>query len=492
MIIDRRNNVSGKLVGSFIKLLDFDEIKLIVPSIVVHETNKHIEEQLSEVGKKIEYAIKSIDEIYGINGYTIQGLEVKQYKKNSRNELNALLESYNHSKADYLNEIQLLTQKVFNHRNCIIVPDNAELRSACLKRRIYKKAPFHHEKKESYADGLIVETLLHINDTVTINVDDEIILVTGNTSDFSDQDDKSQLHDDILNDLEQAGLKEKTQYVIRFCELVGKVLKDEVKQANLKEEFEQELSEEEESERALLDAEIDDAERESAGLTPLGNFEEEFLENFRESEFSEKVVELFERLNNCYSTLEELYLFYSDAFPTFISSIEPDEILDFIEKWNTIYQKVNGYEAEENIGGILDILDKIESKACECDFSDHVSTLPDCLEYGDNIIFYCKNKNKFELTMDPLYLSCDNGGTDWLDIKLLGHNCAIEAQGRIDITYGFIDFNDEGNVDDGCEEDISYETDSITIEIDKLVNELEQYVHCEEQKVETLREEFDP
>lgn len=53
MIIDRKHNVSGKLVESFVKLLDYDEIKLVIPSIVVYETNKHIDEQLSEVGKKI-------------------------------------------------------------------------------------------------------------------------------------------------------------------------------------------------------------------------------------------------------------------------------------------------------------------------------------------------------------------------------------------------------------------------------------------------------
>ena len=50
MIIDRKHNVSDRLVKSFIKLLDFDEIKLVVPEIVVHETNKHMEERLEEVG----------------------------------------------------------------------------------------------------------------------------------------------------------------------------------------------------------------------------------------------------------------------------------------------------------------------------------------------------------------------------------------------------------------------------------------------------------
>ena len=53
MIVDRRNNVSVGLMEAFIKLLEYDEIKLIIPAIVVHETNKHIEEQLNLVGNKI-------------------------------------------------------------------------------------------------------------------------------------------------------------------------------------------------------------------------------------------------------------------------------------------------------------------------------------------------------------------------------------------------------------------------------------------------------
>jgi hypothetical protein len=488
MIIDRKKNVSEKLVESFVKLLDFDEIKLLIPSIVVHETNKHIEEQLSEVGKKIECAIKAIDEIYGINGYKVQGLEVKQYKKNSKKELNTLLESYNNSKEDYLNEIKSIMQKVFYHRNCIIISDNTELYSACLKRRIYKKAPFHHEKKESFADGLIVETLLHIDSIVKISADDEIIFVTGNISDFSSKDEQGKLHEDILNDLDSRGLKEKTKYVLRFCELVGRVLIDEVAQANLKEEFEQDLREQE---RVLLDAEIDDARRESVGLTPLTNFEDEFLENFRKSVFAQKIIEFLKRMNNCYLILEESYRFYLDDFSNFILRMNPAEIIEFIKKWNAVCREVNGCEAAENIGGTVEILDEIKIKASKYNFSDYVFRLPDFLEYGDNIIFYDKNKDILQLVMDPLYLSCDSGEMDQLDIKLLGNNTVAVAVGRIDITYGYVDFDDDGNIADACKENIFYNTDSIIKEISKIVDEFEQLATHEEQNIEKLKETFE-
>ena len=117
MIIDRKHNVSGKLVESFIKLLDFDEIKLIIPAIVVHETNKHIEGQLAEVGKKIKEAIHSLDDIYGINGYEIDGLDIKAYKSNSRQQLKELYTKYESNRSDYLREIKAIIKKIFQHSN---------------------------------------------------------------------------------------------------------------------------------------------------------------------------------------------------------------------------------------------------------------------------------------------------------------------------------------------------------------------------------------
>ena len=312
MIIDRKHNVSGKLVESFVKLLDYDEIKLVIPSIVVYETNKHIDEQLSEVGKKIKQAIKALDEIYGINGYQIEGLEIKEYKNNSKNQLNALLLKYESKKEEYLQEVKSLIKKIFEHKNCIVIEDTEQLRSLCLKRRIYKKAPFHIEKKESYADGIIVETLLHISEFVSIRQNDSIIFVTGNTEDFSSAENKRELHKNIWDDLDKMGLNNKTKYILSFSELIGRELAQEVQNANLKDDFEKDMQEQEEYEKKQWYAELEDMDRESVGLTALSSFESKFLDSFRESSFVECIVNLFERFNACYSDMEEICLFYHE------------------------------------------------------------------------------------------------------------------------------------------------------------------------------------
>lgn len=490
MIIDRKNNVSKELVNTFIKLLDFNQVKLIVPSIVAYETNKHIEEQLLEVNKKIKNAIKAIDEIYGINGYTIKGLDVKDYKKNSKKELNILKEQYKASHTRYLEEIKSLIQKVFQHPNSIIIEDNDILNAACLQRRIYKKAPFHIEKKESFADGLIIETLLHSGDLIPLTDEDEVIFVTGNTSDFSDSTAKDTLHEDIKRDISKRNLENKIKYVTQFNKLVGVNLKAEVKEANLSEEFEKELRENEENERILLDAELEDYERESVGLSSLGSFEDNFLDNFRESNFADTVVCLFERLNKCYNDIEELYYFYSDELPDFISSIEIDNIKDFINKWNELFIENEEYLAEKNISGIFNIFDILQDKANSYDFSEDINNLPDYLEYGIDISFYGKSRKEYTIKMDELCLSCDNGGTDQLDLTLLNYKNEPIGLGSINITYGFAEFNDEGNVGDACDEDIEYHTADITSTLENIVIELEESIKSDKIILEKLQLKF--
>lgn len=54
VLVDRKNQVSSKLVETFEKLLDYDEIKLIIPSIVKFKTYKHIDEEFDKVNVNLK------------------------------------------------------------------------------------------------------------------------------------------------------------------------------------------------------------------------------------------------------------------------------------------------------------------------------------------------------------------------------------------------------------------------------------------------------
>lgn len=61
------------------------------------------------------------------------------------------------------------------------------------------------------------------------------------------------------------------------------------------------------------------------------------------------MVGLFERLNKCYSDAEDLYFFYSEELPDFISAIEIDSINTFIAKWNELFLENEEFLTESNI-----------------------------------------------------------------------------------------------------------------------------------------------
>lgn len=490
MIIDRKNDVSGDFVELFINLLDYNEIQVVVPSIVVYETYKHIEEQLKSVWERIKAAIKSLEELYGINGYKVDGLEVKEYKKNAIAQLKELQTTFEEKKNVFPEEIKAVIQKIFEHKNCTIIEDEEFLRSLCLQRRIYKRAPFHHVKKESFADGLIAETLIHISDSIEFKEGDDLIFVTGNTSDFSNADKKDVLHEDIYSDFCKSNAELEFKYVTSLGVLIKKELRDEVQNAKLKEEFEKQLIEQEREEEALFYEDIEDLERESVGLSSLGDFEQRFLESFSESSFVTKLTDLFEEINTFYMRLEEITNFYSEEMTDYVHSISFEELTGFVVKWNELMDSFSEYHVEEDVSGVLEILEWLERKRDMTDFTDIDTGLPDSIEYGDRIVIYGPEKEKYELVMEELCLSCDSGETDSLSINLY-YEGEKQVGGGIDITYGYVEFDDDGGVGDACDEDISYQTGEIIEELEDFVMQFEKMVDRETRIMEKIIEKFD-
>lgn len=492
MIVDRRNNVSVGLMEAFIKLLEYDEIKLIIPAIVVHETNKHIEEQLNLVGNKIFNAKKSLKAMCGINGYKTEGFDIETEKKELLLKINELYEKYNLNKEVYLTNIRVTIEKIFNHDNCVIVQDTEQLRNLCLQRRIYKRAPFHYKKKESFADGLITEILIHYweDEEVSLDENDDIIFVTGNTKDFSKCDENSILHDDIREDLEKVGLLEKVTYINSFSELIGKELRQEIDNANLEEEFEKELQEQEELDEEQLYADVLDMDREAVGLSSLSCYEDKFIDDFYESEFKEKLCKLFERLDSSFRKLEEIESFYDDDLYNYISTVDIESITMFAKKWNEFGNELEEIPEIIDIFGIKEIFEWVEEKRNANDYSYESKYLPDDIQYGDTITFYDVEKKKYEIKMENLNLSPSNGETEWVNIAIYQNN-EICVNGRFEITYGNIGYDEDGNIGDACEDGILYYTEEIKDYIDKIVNEFEQYIGKEERIINDFKEIFE-
>ena len=265
MVVDRRNQIDNKLLNKFLKLLEFDEIKLIVPEIVKTETYRHLDKEIDNVGIQIQKVLDDIGKLYGVSTLEIEGLDLSVYKKNARKELNAALTLFESKREAYKDDIFKSIDLIFNHKNCIQIED-ISLMDMVLKRKIYKKAPFHRVEKESNGDGVITESLININQFITVNEKDIIYFVTGNYKDFSNPEKKKELHPDILVDLQKKSLRDIVKYICSFEELIGSELRDDVKNVEIIEEMEEDIKEREREIAEQYEKDIEDTIRESVGL----------------------------------------------------------------------------------------------------------------------------------------------------------------------------------------------------------------------------------
>lgn len=291
MVVDRRDMVKDKILADFVRLIEFDEVKLIVPEIIKTETFRHLDEELSNVGKKIERTLDNIKGLYGVATLNTTPLDLGEYKKRARAELNEALKIYESNKSLYRSDIFDTVNLLFTHKNTIVIED-ISLMDVVLKRKIYKRAPFHKVEKESNGDGVITETLINIEKFIELASDDIIYFVTGNYTDFSSSKDKNILHEDILSDLAQSGVEKYVRYVRSFNCLVRKDLKDSVKNAKSLEELQRDLEAEEENYQRQFEEEMVDLERESFGFSSLSSFESQVEEQLSISTFAESMTEL--------------------------------------------------------------------------------------------------------------------------------------------------------------------------------------------------------
>ena len=392
MVVDRRNQMSSSLLNTFIKLLDYDEIKLIVPQIVEYETYKHLDEELEKVGKNIEKAMDTINDLYGVTAYKIDGLDIKEYKKQSVSHLNQALDMFTKKKTIYKEELFNIIKRVFEHKNSIRILDDSFLDILVMQRKIYKKAPFHKEKKESYADGLIVETLINIKKYINLEDNDIVYFVSGNYTDFCDMNNKANLHQHILKDLKNEDLESKVVYINTLGKLIKVELTEEIKRAELSEEFEKELKQEEEIEQATWESDYQDMIRESAGLSPLRSFENQVENGLIDSDFYLDLIQIFDQINKSYDKMQELECLYDEVLPDYICGCDVLESKRIVDAFSQLFSEIKGPRIDgEKISDIQNILEWIEhqkKRLREIPWGCH---LPDSFGFGDTIKIYTYN-----------------------------------------------------------------------------------------------------
>ena len=163
----------------------------------------------------------------------------------------------------------------------------------------------------------------------------------------------------------------------------------------------------------------------------------------------------FENINSEYDeVLERIKKSSEEAkhiLTLFLENVEKPEDLPF---YKDDYAIINKDDIDSFCNWLEETYNELE------EYSD-IFPLPDYIHFGDKIEFVDVDKNKYMLSLDDIDVSPSEGDTEHISISLTKNSTGEKIEGYIQLSIGYIAFDEDGGVADGCEDEISYFYDSL-------------------------------
>lgn len=218
--------------------------------------------------------------------------------------------------------------------------------------------------------------------------------------------------------------------------------------------------------------EIEDMNRESVGLNPLGDYETYLEEDLVDSKMSKDIIERFNCINELYKEYEEILSIYDSLLKLFLDKENIKSIIRIISSKLEEIADFPGIIDEDDISQeeISEIEKWVEFKYEDASRKMNIANLPDSIEYGDNIEILGVDDQKLFLKIDEININPSAGDKEWVDISLSDEK-EIIASGIVELTIGYIEYDEDGGIADGLTDEIDYNYHSIIEQLDNFILE---------------------
>ena len=234
---------------------------------------------------------------------------------------------------------------------------------------------------------------------------------------------------------------------------------------------------------------FEDAEREELGFLPLSQYADWLEDNLNESSMAQILFKLFERYNTISSGYEELASEYDEVITKIACRINEELEKKIITSLSFVNSIPIDFSEKDNTG----LMDKIKRWLdCKYEFvSDKMErSLPDYIEYGENISILGAHNRVYILSFDELQGNPEAGSEEHIEVSLLNDN-EVLAKGYVKLTVGYLNFDEDGGASDGIEDSIDYEMDSIFEALRNLLSDLEDEFGYEQKLIKTIKDSID-
>lgn len=235
--------------------------------------------------------------------------------------------------------------------------------------------------------------------------------------------------------------------------------------------------------------EIEDMDRESVGLNPLGEYETYLEENLAKSKMSEEIIERFNCINELYGEYEEISSTYDSLLEMFSDRENIQKIIRSISAKLEELTDLPGVIDEDDISEeeISEIKKWIDSKYEDASRKMEITNLPDSIGFGDDIEILGIDDQKLFLKIDEININPSAGNKEWIDIRLYDKK-EILARGTVELTVGYIEYDEDGGVADGLEDEIDYSYRSIIEQLDNFILEQNECMETEKAIIEIIED----
>lgn len=235
--------------------------------------------------------------------------------------------------------------------------------------------------------------------------------------------------------------------------------------------------------------EIEDMNRESVGLNPLGDYETYLEEDLVDSKMSKDIIERFNCINELYKEYEEILSIYDSLLKLFLDKENIKSIIRIISSKLEEIADFPGIIDEDDISQeeISETEKWVEFKYEDASRKMNIANLPDSIEYGDNIEILGVDDQKLFLKIDEININPSAGDKEWVDISLSDEK-EIIASGIVELTIGYIEYDEDGGIADGLTDEIDYNYHSIIEQLDNFILEQNEYMKTEKRIFEFLEE----
>ncbi|MCU6603924.1 PIN domain-containing protein [Peribacillus frigoritolerans] len=475
MIVSRSSSHTADSYELLKMLLDHDKVKIILPAIIETEIKRHIASEIHNVGTLVQKARTSINQIYWINHIE----EIKKYNEKIKplsRSLGNMDDEFSKNEERYINEAAQKITELMQYKNVIRIEENSSLLLNVQKRKLYKLCPFHIEEKESWADAMIIETLINIRDFIEIKDEDQIYFITRNHKDFSKGNSKTE-REIIHPHIEEQLIKNKLIQLFHYRSLYTKTLLEDFSEETKEADIYQSLMEEaEEEKRAMIDSSHQDIlnmERESVGLTLLSS-DDTYYERISESTEIEGLIGTNETLlSSLYAEIEDVIEEYNQ-FDNDTNAKPVTDLIAKIQAYNVgspflqiSYE--NSFTEEDVRDAVLEFVNDYLCPVEALESTRDSIKYKDYFEFNELLSFTDLKDNTVTLSVKG-QLDPRNDDTDSIRIELHKNEDRISS-GVIEVYYGYMNFDEDGGASDGSTESIDYRLEKVINDLTEIVQE---------------------